>query len=165
MQDCEQVLYGFEPVFDGNSTILILGSFPSVKSREQAFYYGNKHNRFWAMLGEFYNCPVNSVADKISLCLHNGIALWDIVASCTIKGSMDTDIRNYTLVDLSQVLSKCGITKILCNGAKAYELTMSAYEGNIPVIKLPSTSPANVRFDKAVWFDNLQCCINKGDVT
>lgn len=163
MLNDERIYCGFEPVFDANSRVLILGSFPSVKSREQAFYYGNKQNRFWRMLGEFCHRSVSTVADKISLCLDNGIALWDIVASCTIKGSMDTDIRNYTLVDLSQVLSKCGITKILCNGAKAYELTMSAYHGSIPVVKLPSTSPANVRFDKAAWLDNLQCCINKGE--
>lgn len=156
MLNDERIYCGFEPVFDGNSKILILGSFPSVKSREQAFYYGNKQNRFWAILSEFYNCPVNSVADKKSLCLRNGIALWDIVASCSIVGSLDSDIRDYKLVDLSQVLNKCNVTKILCNGAKAYQLTESAYSGGVPVVKMPSTSPANVRFEKQVWFDNLK---------
>lgn len=155
----ERIYYGFEPVFDSDSKILILGSFPSVKSREQAFYYGNKQNRFWKVLREFYNCQAETVEEKIRLCLSNRIALWDIVASCEIVGSMDADITNYTLVDLSQVLSRCSITKILCNGLKAYQLTTSVYRGDIPVIKMPSTSPANVRFDKTIWFDNLTTII------
>ncbi len=151
----ERIFCGFDPVFDGNSKILILGSFPGVKSREQAFYYGNKQNRFWHMLSEFYRCPINTVEEKIKLCLCNNIALWDIVASCKIKGSMDTDIRDYVLADLSAVLDKCNISKILCNGAKAYQLTVKAYTGVIPVFKMPSTSPANVRFDKTAWHDKL----------
>ena len=156
MQNDERVFCGFEPIFDGNSKILILGSFPSVKSREQAFYYGNKQNRFWRMLSEFYDCSAETIDDKIKLCLNNGIALWDIVASCQIEGSMDCDIKNYELVDLQRVLSKCNVERILCNGIKAYELTKSVYKGTIPVIKMPSTSPANIRFDKNIWFDNLK---------
>lgn len=155
MMSDERIFCDFDPVFDCNSKILILGSFPSVKSREQAFYYGNKQNRFWKTLCEFYKTEVNTVEEKIRLCLTNRVALWDIVTSCTIKGSLDSDIRNYVLADLSRVLDKCGIIKILCNGGKAYQLTKQAYCGSIPVIKLPSTSPANVRFDKTVWFDNL----------
>ena len=99
---------------------------------------------------------METVEDKIQLCLRNRVALWDIVASCTIKGSMDTDIKNYVLVDLSRVLNKCNIVKILCNGDKAYQLTKSAYDGDIPVLKMPSTSSANVRFNKTIWFDNLR---------
>lgn len=156
MLNDERIYCGFEPVFNGDSKILILGSFPSVKSREQAFYYGNKQNRFWKLLGEFYGCKAETIEDKIHLCLSNRVALWDIVASCQIVGSLDTDIKNYTLVDLSQVLANCGIIKILCNGQKAYQLTKSVYRGDIPVLKMPSTSPANVRFDKTVWFDNLK---------
>lgn len=155
MKNEERVFCGFEPIFDINSRILILGSFPSVKSREQAFYYGNKQNRFWRMLGEFYSCSVQSVADKIALCLDNKIALWDIVASCKIQGSLDTDIRDYVLADLSVVLDKCNIFKILCNGVKAYQLTVQAYKGDVPVFKMPSTSPANTRFDKSTWFAEL----------
>ena len=155
MQSDDLVFYGFKPLFDSNSKILILGSFPSVKSREQAFYYGNKQNRFWKTLSEFYGGSVETIEDKIQLCLRNGVALWDIVVSCSIRGSMDADIKDYTLADLSVVLDKCNITKILCNGDKAYQLTKRAYNGGIPVTKLPSTSPANVRFDKAVWFSNL----------
>lgn len=156
MQDDTQVFYGFPPVYNSDSKILILGSFPSVKSREVSFYYGNKQNRFWKTLSEFYGGSIETVEDKKRLCIANGIALWDIVESCRIQGSMDADIRDYKLVDLSQILSKCGIVKILCNGQKAYQLTKSCYYGDVPVIKMPSTSPANVSFNKGIWFENLQ---------
>lgn len=149
------VYNGFPPVYDGDSKILILGSFPSVKSRKVNFYYGNKQNRFWKTLKEFYGEAVETVDDKKSLCLRRGIALWDIVVSCEIKGSMDADITNYVLADLTEILQKCKIVKILCNGAKAYELTKSVYGGDIPVYKLPSTSPANVSFSKQKWFEQL----------
>ena len=150
-------LRGFEPVFDGNSRVLILGSFPSVKSRQAEFYYGNRQNRFWKVLGEaFGESEPSTVEDKIQLCLRHNVALWDIVASCRITGSMDADIRDYELVDLQKVLGKSKIEKILCNGATSYRLTVSAYDGNLPVYKLPSTSPANVRFVKDVWLKNLR---------
>ena len=149
-------LHGFAPIFDGNSRVLILGSFPSVKSRQTEFYYGNKQNRFWKMLSQaFGESEPLTVEDKIHLCLNHNIALWDIVASCRITGSMDADIKDCELVDLQQVLSKSKIEKILCNGATAYKLTTSVCYG-LPVYKLPSTSPANVRFDKAVWFEYLR---------
>lgn len=149
--------HGFEPVFDSNSRVLILGSFPSVKSRETDFYYGNIQNRFWRMLSEAFDKQlVTTVDEKKRLCLDNRVALWDIVESCEIRGSMDADITNYSLVDLSQVLSVCKIEKILCNGATSYKLTKSVYSGEIPVYKLSSTSPANPHFDKAEWFKHLK---------
>lgn len=98
---------------------------------------------------------MQTIDDKKLLCLKNGIALWDIVVACDIRGSMDSDIKNYVLADLSEVLQNCHIQKILCNGAKAYELTQRAYKGQIPVIKMPSTSPANVSFDESVWLKQL----------
>ena len=149
--------HGFEPIFDGNSKILILGSFPSVKSRETVFYYGNRQNRFWTVLCEAFDEPLaTTVVDKRNLCLRSGVALWDIVESCEIRGSMDTDISDYTLVDLSRVLNNCKIEKILCNGATAYKLTKSVYSGQIPVYKLSSTSPANPRFNKEEWLNHLR---------
>lgn len=152
-----QQFYGFPPVFDANSKVLVLGSFPSVKSRAEGFYYGNKQNRFWKTLCQAFDVPpVDTIQQKKQLCLNYGIALWDIVDCCTIKGSMDADITNYRLVDLSVVLGNCNITKILCNGQKAYDLTVSAYKGDIPVYKMPSTSPANARFDKNVWLTQLK---------
>ncbi len=155
MKDESQVFHGFPPLYDCNSKILILGSFPSVKSREASFYYGNKQNRFWKTLSEYYGMSADTVEDKKRLCLSNAIALWDIVDCCRIVGSMDADIRDYTLVDLTRVLSRVTIVKILCNGAKAYQFTKSCYKGDLPVIKMPSTSPANVSFNKRIWFDNL----------
>ena len=146
---------GFPPLFDNNSRILILGSFPSVKSREQHFYYGNKQNRFWQTLNKAFGTSAETVEEKKQLCLQHGIALWDIVTFCEIHGSMDTDIKNYQLADLSQVLSRAPIQKILCNGTKAHQLTLSAYFGEVPVVKLPSTSPANVRFDQQAWLTAL----------
>ena len=149
--------HGFEPVFDSNSRVLILGSFPSVKSRETDFYYGNRQNRFWLTLCEaFDEQPASTVEEKKCLCHNHGIALWDIVESCEIRGSMDVDITNYTLVDLSRVLNNCKIEKILCNGATAYKLTKSVYSGQIPVYRLSSTSPANPRFDKVDWLKHLK---------
>lgn len=150
-----QKYYGFPPLFDKNSKILILGSFPSVKSREQNFYYGNKQNRFWGLLGKAFCAAAETVSDRKQLCIANGIALWDIVTSCEIEGSMDSDIKNYTLADLSEVLRLAPIQKILCNGVKAYQLTLSVYSGDIPVLKMPSTSPANVRFDAQIWLEQL----------
>ena len=148
--------HGFLPVFDGNSKVLILGSFPSVKSRETEFYYGNRQNRFWTTLCEaFGQHPVTTVEEKRQLCLNHGVALWDIVESCEIRGSMDADITDYMLVDLSHVLNKCKIEKILCNGVTAYKLTKSVYNGQIPVYKLSSTSPANPRFNKDEWLQHL----------
>ena len=150
-------LHGFAPVFDGNSRVLILGSFPSVKSRQAEFCYGNKQNKFWKVLSEaFDESEPLTVEEKIRLCLSNNVALWDIVSSCLITGSMDVDIKDYELVDLQPVLSSSKIEKILCNGATAYKLTKTVYCGNLPVYKLPSTSSANVRFDKAAWLKHLR---------
>lgn len=156
MKNDEMIFCGFSPIFDSQSKILVLGSFPSVKSRDEGFYYGNKQNRFWKILSEFYGCRLSNKEEKTKLCLEKRIALWDIVASCKISGSLDVDIRDYTLVDLSKVLEKTKVEKIVCNGQKSYELTKKAYSGDIPVIKLPSTSPANVRFDKSLWFEVLK---------
>lgn len=156
MQDNTRIFCRFPPVYDGNSRVLILGSFPSVKSREINFYYGNKQNRFWKMLSELYDTELSDVDSKKKFCCDNNIALWDIVQSCEIQGSMDSDIKNYVLVDLSTVLDRCKISKILCNGAKAYELTKACYDGDIPVVKMPSTSPANVSFNKQSWFEELK---------
>lgn len=147
--------HGFPPLFDADSKILILGSFPSVKSRMQSFYYGNAQNRFWKTLCKAFCSEVHTVEDKKRLCLSHGIALWDIVVACDIRGSMDSDIKNYVLADLSAVLNSCNIQKILCNGAKAYELTKLAYNGQIPLIKMPSTSPANVSFSEKAWIEQL----------
>lgn len=145
---------GFMPVYNKESKILILGSFPSVKSREESFYYGNKQNRFWKVLSSFFNVDLPTTIDeKRELLLQNHIALWDIVASCNIVGSLDSAIQNYTLVDLMPVLKNSQIHSVVCNGATAHKLYLKGYAKlNYPCYKLPSTSPANTRFAIEEWF-------------
>lgn len=146
-----KMIEGFSPVYDESSSILILGSFPSVKSRESSFYYGNRQNRFWVTLQKVFGGEIDTIEHKRDLCLGNGIALWDIVKRCVVVGSADASIKEYETVELDDVLSRAPIKKILCNGKLAYELTLSAYKGTLPVICLPSTSPANPRFDFGLW--------------
>lgn len=147
---------GFEPFYQPDSKILILGSFPSVKSREVNFYYGNALNKFWKILNEIYNLPIDSIADKKLLLTKANIALWDIVSKCEITGSLDSNIKNYSIADLSIILNNSNIEKILLNGKTAYKLFSKAYPNLIEISHcLPSTSPANTRFDKQLWIDAL----------
>ena len=147
---------GFEPFFDGGSKLLVLGSFPGVKSRENNFFYGNRLNRFWPMLGEFFGEKADSIEDKKAVLTRHGIALWDIVAECEISGSLDGNIRNYAVADLYRILGKAKIKKILVNGGKAFEIFCRHYpELADTALKMPSTSPANTRFDKKVWVEEL----------
>lgn len=136
----------FGPVFDENSRILILGSFPSVKSREEGFYYGHPRNRFWPLLAALTGEPVpESIDGKRSLLLRRGIALWDSIESCEITGSSDSSIRNITPVAIARITDHAPIQRILCNGASSfryYNRYLKAITG-MEAVKLPSTSPAN----------------------
>jgi hypoxanthine-DNA glycosylase len=137
------------PIYNENSKILILGSFPSVKSREQQFFYGHKQNRFWKVLAQILECPVpNDIEEKKEMLLNNHIALWDVIASCSITGSSDASITDVVPNDLSPILETAEIQAIYCNGNKAYELYQKyIYPTNkIQAIKLPSTSPANASY-------------------
>ena len=146
------MINGFEPIFDKNSKILILGSFPSVISRRNGFYYGNKRNRFWQVLADIFGEPVPlEISDKISFLKRNGVALWDIVDSTDLQGSADSSIKNFKVVNLSNVLDFCQIKYIICNGKKCFEIFCAHYDVSQKVICLPSTSPANVSFDKEKW--------------
>ncbi|MBR1868097.1 MAG: DNA-deoxyinosine glycosylase [Clostridia bacterium] len=144
---------GFDPVFDERSELLILGSFPSVKSREDGFYYGNKRNVFWQILRDYFNDKFGDEREeKINFLLKRRIALWDIVESCEIEGSSDSKISNYRLADLDRVLSKAKIRGIILNGKKSFELFSKAYKNLLPLaVCLPSTSPANVGMDREKW--------------
>ena len=143
------ILHPIEPVFDKDSKILILGSFPSVKSREAAFFYGHPQNRFWKVTAAVMedDLPV-TVDEKRAFLLRNNIALWDVIGSCEIDGSSDSSIRNVSVNDLSPILDAADIRAVFLNGQKAYQL----YKKYIfPEIKregicLPSTSPANAAF-------------------
>lgn len=144
---------GFAPVFDENSRLLILGSFPSVKSREIAFYYGNKQNRFWRTVCGYFNEPVpQDVAGKTEFLLRRNIALWDMAISCEIEGSADASIKNPSIVDLTEIFQIAKIEKIILNGTLAFNLFFEKYgKISIPYEKLPSTSPANPTFKEEIW--------------
>ena len=148
---------GFAPVFDENSRVLILGSFPSVKSRQIDFYYGNKQNRFWKMIcGYFHEGIPETIEEKKEFLFRRNIALWDMVISCEIEGSADSSVRKEEVADLNLVLKNTKIEKILLNGTLAYDLFVKHY-GDLTVChqKMPSTSPANPRFDEKLWKEAL----------
>lgn len=144
---------GFAPVFDENSRVLILGSFPSVKSRQIDFYYGNKQNRFWKMLCGYFGEEIPpTTEEKKAFLYRRQIALWDMVVACEIEGSSDASVKNAEIADLSQVLERANIRKILLNGTLAYNLFTEKYAAlPVPYEKMPSTSPANPRYDENKW--------------
>ena len=143
---------GFSPVFDGNSKLLILGSFPSVMSRKTGFYYGNPQNRFWRTVCGFFGEEVHTVSEKRVFLLRRGIALWDVVLSCDIVGSADADIRDAAVADIPALMEKTGIGAIFCNGKRAFSLLEEHFPQLLPLTRLlPSTSPANPRFSAEVW--------------
>lgn len=145
----EQLKHEFEPVFDENSRILILGTFPSVKSREVQFFYGHPRNRFWAVMAALTGWELpETVEEKKNLLLSNGIAVWDVIESCEIQGSSDSSIKNVVPADLSRIFDRASIEQVYANGNKAYELYQkySLEKTGRSIKKLPSTSPANAAF-------------------
>lgn len=146
MSEYVRINHTFEPVYDAGSRVLILGSFPSVKSREQQFYYGHPQNRFWKVIGRLTGeTEPLSVEEKRAVLLRHHIAVWDVIERCDIKGSSDSSIRNVVPADIGRILREAPIERIYANGGKAKELyerfvlpvTGRGIEG------LPSTSPAN----------------------
>lgn len=136
----------FKPVFDEKSRVLILGSFPSVKSREEGFYYGHPRNRFWTVLASILNeTPPQTVIQKQNMLLSHNIALWDVCSSCEVVGSADSSIREVIPNDLSTIIERAKIEHIFTNGRTADGLFGKFQKNNfsIPATCLPSTSPAN----------------------
>lgn len=138
-----------DPVYDEHSRILILGSFPSVKSREQQFFYGHRQNRFWRVMAQVLGCAVpESVEQKREMLLTHHVAVWDVIASCEIVGSSDASIQDVTPNDLFRILSHADIREIYTNGGKAHQLyqkyifPVNGREARL----LPSTSPANAGY-------------------
>lgn len=149
MAEYEHVTHDFEPVYDEYSKVLILGTLPSVKSREAQFYYGHPQNRFWKVLGALFeeNVP-ETIDEKKALLLAHRVAIWDVVESCDIIGSSDSSIRNVTAADVAGLLQKTRIEKVYANGGlakKLYDKFLFEKTG-VTAVKLPSTSPANARF-------------------
>ena len=145
----DRIIHPFGPLFNESSRVLILGSFPSVKSREQQFFYGHPQNRFWKVLAALYQRDVPVTVDqKKALILENHLALWDSVASCVITGSSDASIREVRANDLSVILDHSPVRKIFCNGKMSwqmYEKWIRPATGREAVC-LPSTSPANAQW-------------------
>ena len=140
----EHIVHSFEPVYDKDSEILILGTLPSVKSRENNFYYGHKQNRFWKVLATLLKEPVpDTIEEKKAMLLAHRIALWDVIQSCDIKGSSDSSIKNVQPTDIGMILEKTNVGQLY----KRYQFPVTGIEATV----LPSTSPAN-----AAWsFDRL----------
>lgn len=145
----EQVSHPFPPLYDKNSKILILGSFPSVKSRQQMFFYGHSQNRFWKVVSHILNeTTPTTIEEKRTFLLKNNIALWDVIAQCEILNSSDSSISNVVVNDLSVILKNADIKYIYVNG-KTAETYYNKYTKNIinkDAICLPSTSPANAAY-------------------
>lgn len=142
----QKVTHEFEPIYNERSKVLILGSFPSVKSREMQFYYGHPQNRFWKVIAELTGEPVpQSIEEKKKLLLTHGIGVWDVIQSCEIIGSSDSSIREVKVNDFSQILREAPDIRLFANGGKAYELYQryALAQTGRPIAKLPSTSPAN----------------------
>ena len=161
-------VHNIPPVYNARSRVLILGSFPSVKSREAQFFYGHPQNRFWRVLAAVLGRPVpDSVAEKRALLLGGGVALWDVIAACEITGSSDSSIRNVEPADLERILAVTGRVAILCNGGMSYKLYRKYQESRlgIPAVQLPSTSPANAAWNlerlSAAWGEVLLPLLRK----
>ena len=178
MASYQHISHGFEPVFDERSRILVLGSFPSVLSRENAFYYGNPQNRFWRVMATCLGVPVpqnegglsdngrpltleESIAAKKGMLLEHGIALWDVIASCDIKGSSDASIKNVVPAQVERVLEEAHIGAVICNGGTAGRLYKRYLQWQVGLAAhvLPSTSPANAAWQlerlTARWQEEL----------
>jgi G:T/U mismatch-specific DNA glycosylase len=147
--NAQHVIHPFPPLFDAESRILILGSFPSVKSREQQFFYGHPRNRFWSVIAAVYGEAVpETVPQKRELILRNHLALWDTIGSCEILGSSDASIRKVKANDLRIILDNSRIERIFCNGKTSYAWYCRLIEPALsrPAECLPSTSPANAQW-------------------
>lgn len=140
------IVHPIPPEYDSDSKVLILGSFPSVKSREQGFFYGHPQNRFWKVISAITNSDVpGTIEEKKALLKRNGIALWDTIKSCDIVGSADSSIKNVVPNDLSVILDNSKVKRIFVNGktSKAYYDKYLKDKTGIDAVCLPSTSPAN----------------------
>ena len=154
------VMHPIAPIYDKHSTILILGSFPSVKSREEGFFYGHKQNRFWKVVSRV--CEEEepkTIEEKKALLLRNHIAVWDVIAGCDIEGSSDSTIKNVRPNDLSTILDNAQIKAIYVNGKTAEKYYKKYIEKSInrKAVCLPSTSPANAAWSIEKLLDTWRC--------
>lgn len=164
MPEYTHVKHEFDPIFDKKSRVLILGTLPSVKSRENNFYYGHPQNRFWKLIAALTGNDIpQTTEEKIVLLKSNSIAVWDVISECDIMGSSDASIKNVEPADLSQILDKCDILRIYANGsaaAKYYNKFQKPLTGR-EIITLPSTSPANAAWGFDRLYEAWKCILNR----
>lgn len=141
----EILTHPFKPFFDKNSKILILGSFPSVKSRQDGFYYQHPRNRFWWILENLFNTKLENITKQQAFLKENNIALWDVLASCKIKNSDDKTISYAKANNLNLILSQAKIQAIFTTGKSAFRFFVK-FNPHLKAISLPSSSPANLNF-------------------
>ncbi len=146
------MIYSFDPIYNKDSRVLILGSMASVKSLEMGFYYMHPRNRFWSTIAKVVGSPVpQEIEERKQWLLDNNVALMDIIYSCNRKGSLDSDITDVTPNDIEQVLNTANIKAIFCNGRKSYDTAVKTYP-NLTFNYLPSTSPANAgKWSEEEW--------------
>ena len=155
--------HNISPIYNEQSKILILGSFPSVKSRENQFFYGHLQNRFWKLLAKLFNCdtPV-TIDEKKAFLLQNKLAVWDVIQSCDIIGSSDSSIKNVVPNDINIILKQADIRQIICNGNKSFQM-YNKYLKHITqreAVCMPSTSPANAAFNLDKLADSWKFLLN-----
>lgn len=145
----ERIIHPFEALYNENSKVLILGSFPSVKSREVSFFYGHPRNRFWKVIPALFGEeePV-TIEKKKELILRRNLALWDSIHSCEITGSSDSSVKNVVPNDISKIIGNSKVSKVFCNGALSHKMYMKYIfpDTKIEAVKLPCTSPANAAY-------------------
>ncbi|MDE7018080.1 MAG: DNA-deoxyinosine glycosylase [Lachnospiraceae bacterium] len=156
-------IHNIPPLYDGKSKILILGSFPSVKSREGQFFYHHPQNRYWKVMAAVLGCWIpETIEEKKHMILSHHVAMWDVIASCEITGSSDSSIKNVVPNDIGRLLEETEIEKIYTNGGTAHKYFQKYIQKNIKRedIVLPSTSPANAAWSLerliAAWKDKIR---------
>ena len=137
------VIHNLKPIFNKNSKILILGSMPSIKSRELGFYYAHPQNRFWQILEILFEIKLETKEEKIEFLLKNNIALWDVFKSCDILASSDNSIKNYKINDINYIIKNSKIKVIFCTGKSAFNRLSKNFKTDIPIFYLSSPSSAN----------------------
>ena len=145
----QTITHPLKPLFQADSKILILGSFPSVKTREYGFFYGHPQNRFWPLLERIFNVKLSiDIEERRAFLLKHNIAVYDVIYQCDIIGSSDANIQNVIPSDLSRIFNEADIKKVFCNGGTSYRFYKKYQEKKtgFKAIQLPSTSPANARY-------------------
>ena len=159
----QRIVHPIPPLYSDNSAKLILGSFPSIKSREAMFFYGHPQNRFWKLLAMLFDEELPAtVEEKKKLILSHDLALWDSIRSCTITGSSDSSVKDVVPNDLSVILNNSLVTRIFCNGALSHKMYMKYIypQTQIEAVKLPSTSPANAAYSIERLYEQWQILLD-----